>query len=209
MAHSDNNGLVLPPKLAPIQVVMIPIYKGEEELRRITERLDGIASELKARGISVKIDDRDNVRTGFKFAEYELKGVPVRLAMGPRDFTNGTIELVRRDTLHKDTVSLEGLTDRIVSLLDEIQQNIYDKALKFREGMITRVDSYDEFKRVLDEKGGFILAHWDGTPETEAKIKEETKATIRCIPVDAPEESGVDMISGKPSSRRVIFARAY
>lgn len=209
MAHSDNNGLVLPPKLAPIQVVMIPIYKGEEELRRITERLDQIAAELKARGLSVKIDDRDNVRTGFKFAEYELKGVPVRLAMGPRDFANNTIELVRRDTLEKEVVSQEGLTDRIVALMDEIQQNIYDKALKFREGMMTRVDTYDEFKRVLDEKGGFILAHWDGTPETEARIKDETKATIRCIPVDAPEEAGVDMISGKPSSRRVIFARAY
>ena len=209
MAHSDNNGLVLPPKLAPIQVVMIPIYKGEEELRRITERLDQIAAELKACGLSVKIDDRDNVRTGFKFAEYELKGVPVRLAMGPRDFANNTIELVRRDILEKEVVSQEGLTDRIVALMDEIQQNIYDKALKFREGMMTRVDTYDEFKRVLDEKGGFILAHWDGTPETEARIKDETKATIRCIPVDAPEEAGVDMISGKPSSRRVIFARAY
>ena len=209
MAHSDNNGLVLPPKLAPIQVVMIPIYKGPEELAQISSRLDEIAAELKKRGISVRIDARDNVRTGFKFAEYELKGVPVRLAMGPRDYAGGTIEVVRRDTLEKETVPQEGLADRIGKLLDEIQQNIYDKALRFREGMMTRVDTYDEFKRVLDEKGGFILAHWDGTPETEERIKNETKATIRCVPVDAPAEQGRDMISGKPSSRRVLFARSY
>ncbi len=209
MAHSDNNGLVLPPKLAPIQVVMVPIYKGEEELREITGRLDEIAAELKKRGISVKIDDRDNVRTGFKFAEYELKGVPVRLAMGPRDFAANTIEIVRRDTLAKDTISQEGIADHIEKLLEEIQQGIYDKALKFREGMITKVDTYEEFKKVLDDKGGFVLAHWDGTPETEEQIKAETKATIRCIPMDAPEENGTDMITGKPSNRRVLFARSY
>ena len=209
MAHSDNNGLVLPPKLAPIQVVMIPIYKGEEELNRVVTRLEAIASELKKRGISVKIDSRDNVRTGFKFAEYELKGVPIRLAIGQRDFTNGTIEIMRRDTLEKETISQEGIEDRIEKLLDEIQKGIYEKALKFRDSMITRVDTYEEFKKVLDSKGGFILAHWDGTPETEEKIKNETKATIRCIPVDAPEEEGRCIISGKPSHRRVIFARSY
>ena len=209
MAHSDNNGLVLPPKLAPIQVVMIPSYKGTEELERIAGQLEGLAAELKKRGISVKIDTRDNVRTGFKFAEYELKGVPVRLAMGPRDLAGSTIELSRRDTLSKETVPQEGLADRVEGLLDEIQANIYAKALRFRDSMITRVDTYDEFKRVLDEKGGFILAHWDGTPETEELIKAETKATIRCIPVDAPAEEGVCIVSGKPSHRRVLFARSY
>ena len=209
MAHSDNNGLVLPPKLAPIQVVMIPIYKGAEELEKIRTRLDEIAAELKAKGISVKIDARDNVRSGFKFAEYELKGVPVRLAIGPRDLAAGTIEVVRRDTLAKETYSQEGIADHVEKLLEDIQTNIYNKALKFREEMTTKVDTYDEFKRVLDEKGGFILAHWDGTPETEEKIKAETKATIRCIPVNAPEEDGVCIISGKPSKRRVLFARAY
>ena len=166
-------------------------------------------AELKAKGISVKIDARDNVRSGFKFAEYELKGVPVRLAMGPRDLAGDTIEIVRRDTLAKETVSQEGIVDRIEKLLVDIQDGIYNKALKFREEMTTRVDTYDEFKRVLDEKGGFILAHWDGTPETEEQIKAETKATIRCIPVDAPEEDGVCIISGKPSKRRVLFARSY
>lgn len=209
MAHSDNNGLVLPPKLAPIQVVMIPIYKGEEELTRMMERLEAIASDLRKRGISVKIDSRDNVRSGFKFAEYELKGVPVRLAMGPRDFAAGTIELVRRDTLEKTTVPQEGLGDRIEQLMTDIQAGIYDKALAFRERMTTKVDTYEEFLRVLDEKGGFILAHWDGTPETEERIKDETKATIRCIPEDAPEEDGVCMVTGRPSKRRVLFARAY
>ena len=209
MAHSDNNGLVLPPKLAPIQVVMVPIYKGAEELAAIVERMEAIAAELKAKGISVKIDDRDNVRSGFKFAEYELKGVPVRLAIGPRDLAGGTVELARRDTLTKESVPAEGIADRIERLLEEIQQGIYDKALRFRESMMTRVDTYDEFKRVLNEKGGFILAHWDGTPETEEQIKAETKATIRCIPVDAPVEEGICMISGKPSHRRVLFAKAY
>ncbi|MBQ2019607.1 MAG: proline--tRNA ligase, partial [Rikenellaceae bacterium] len=172
MAHSDNNGLVLPPKLAPIQVVMVPIYKGEEELKNVVEKLRPIAEALEAKGVSVKIDDRDNVRSGFKFAEYELKGVPVRLAMGGRDIANGTIEVARRDTLEKCTMPQEGIVDHIVALLDEIQKGIFEKALNFRNSMITRVDTWDEFCRVLDEKGGFISAHWDGTVETEVAIKE-------------------------------------
>ncbi len=209
MAHSDSNGLVLPPKLAPIQVVLVPIYKGEEELKKITERLDEIAGQLKALGVSVKVDDRDNVRSGFKFAEYELKGVPVRLVIGPRDYEGGTVEVARRDTLTKEVRPVEGLAEYVKNLLDEIQQNIFQKALKFREENTTKVDTYDEFKRVLEEKGGFLLAHWDGTPQTEERIKNDTKATIRCIPLDAPPEEGVDMISGKPSKCRVLFAKAY
>ena len=209
MTHGDDNGLVLPPKLAPIQVVLIPIYKGEEQMRQIVERLRTIAEELKSKGLSVKIDDRDNVRSGFKFAEYELKGVPVRLALGPRDLENGTIELVRRDTLEKETVPQEGLTDRVASLMDEIQQNIFRKALDYRNSMITKVDTWDEFVDVLENKGGFISAHWDGTVETEVAIKDATKATIRCIPMDAVEEEGKCVFSGKPSHRRVLFARSY
>lgn len=209
MAHSDNNGLVLPPKLAPIQVVIIPIYKNDEELAMISERVNGIKTQLIAKGISVKFDDRDNQKPGFKFAEYELKGVPIRLAMGPRDYQNGTIELARRDTLTKQVIPVDGIADTIVALLDEIQENIYQKALTFRSLNTTKVDTYEEFKKLLDEKGGFFLAHWDGTVETEQRIKEETKATIRCIPLDAPAEEGKCMYSGKPSSRRVIFARAY
>ena len=209
MAHSDNNGLVLPPKLAPIQVAMVPIYKGAEQLALMTEKMEAIAAELRARGISVKVDTRDNVRSGFKFAEYELKGVPVRLALGPRDLENGTIELARRDTLSKETVSQEGLADRIAALMDEIQANIFRKALDFRTSMITRVDTWDEFVDVLENKGGFISAHWDGTVETEVAIKEATKATIRCIPVDAEEEEGKCVFTGKPSHRRVLFARSY
>ena len=209
MAHSDNNGLVLPPKLAPIQVVMVPIYKTAEQLAEIVARFEQIAAELRAKGISVKIDDRDNVRPGFKFAEYELKGVPVRLAMGGRDMENNTVELVRRDTLEKETLSQDGLAAHIEELMAEIQQNIFRKALDYRNSMITRVDTWDEFKRVLDEKGGFISAHWDGTVETEVAIKEATKATIRCIPVDAVEEEGACVFSGKPSHRRVLFARSY
>ncbi len=209
MAHSDNNGLVLPPKLAPIQVVMIPIYKGEEERIAIAAKLRELAAPLQAKGISVKIDDRDNVRSGFKFSEYELKGVPVRLAMGPRDMAGGTVEIARRDTLTKEVVPQEGLAERIEALLTEIQAAIYDKALAFREGMVTRVDDYEEFKRLLDEKGGFLLCHWDGSPETEERIKEETKATIRCIPMDAPEEEGRCILTGRPSHRRVVFARSY
>lgn len=209
MAHSDNNGLVLPPKLAPIQVVMVPIYKGDDQLAAVVSRMREIESELKERGVSVKIDDRDNVRSGFKFAEYELKGVPVRLAIGGRDLENNTVELARRDTLTKENVSQDGLADYIVELLDRIQENIYTKALDFRTEMTTKVDSYEEFKQVLETKGGFILAHWDGTPETEELIKSQTKATIRCIPLDAPLEQGRCMVSGKPSTRRVIFAKAY
>ena len=209
MAHSDNNGLVLPPKLAPIQVVMVPIYKGEEELKNVVEKLRPIAEALEAKGVSVKIADRDNVRSGFKFAEYELKGVPVRLAMGGRDIANGTIEVARRDTLEKCTMPQEGIVEHIVALLDQIQKGIFEKALNFRNSMITRVDTWDEFCRVLDEKGGFISAHWDGTVETEVAIKEATKATIRCIPLDVEEEEGTCIFSGKPSHHRVLFARSY
>lgn len=209
MAHSDNNGLVLPPALAPIQVVMIPIYKGEQELDAMIERMEVIASALRARGISVKIDKRDNLRSGFKFAEWELKGVPVRLAMGARDVAAGTIELARRDTLTKESVPVAGLDLYIEELLNTIQQNIFQKALDFRAASTTKVDSYDEFKRVLDEKGGFVLAHWDGSVEVEERIKAETKATVRCIPLDAPDEEGTCIVSGKPSHRRVIFARSY
>ena len=209
MAHSDNNGLVLPPKLAPIQVVMVPIYKGEEQLKEMTVKMEEIASELRKRGVSVKVDTRDNVRSGFKFAEYELKGVPVRLALGPRDLQNGTIELARRDTLTKEVVPQEGLTERIVALLDEIQKNIFQKALDYRNSMITEVNTWDEFVDVLENKGGFISAHWDGTVETEVAIKEATKATIRCIPLDVKEEEGTCIYSGKPSKCRVLFARSY
>ena len=209
MAHSDNNGLVLPPALAPIQAVLVPIYKGEEQMKTIVAKLDAIAAELRARGLSVKVDARDNVRSGFKFAEYELKGVPVRLALGPRDLENGTIELMRRDTLEKEVVPQEGLIDRVAALMDEIQQGIFDRARSFRDSMITPVDTWEEFVRTLDTKGGFVAAHWDGTVETEVAIKEATKATIRCIPLDAVDEEGVCIYSGKPSHRRVLFARSY
>ncbi len=209
MAHSDNNGLVLPPKLAPIHIVMVPIYKGAEQLELMREKMEAIAAPLRAAGLTVKIDDRDNIRSGFKFAEWELKGVPVRLALGPRDLQNGTIELARRDTLTKENVSQEGLTERLVALMDEIQDNIFTKSLNYRNSMITEVNSWEEFEKVLNEKGGFISAHWDGTPETEVAIKDATKATIRCIPVDAKEEQGVCIFSGKPSNKRVLFARSY
>ncbi|MBP3440470.1 MAG: proline--tRNA ligase [Tidjanibacter sp.] len=209
MAHSDNNGLVLPPKLAPIQVVMIPIYKGDEELKKMTEELEKIATKLRAKGISVKVDNRDNVRSGFKFAEYELKGVPVRLVVGPRDLANGTVEMMRRDTLEKENVALEGIENLVEQTLEEMQKTIFEKALKFRDSMITKVDSWEEFKEVLENKGGFILAHWDGTTETEVAIKEATKATIRCIPFDTVDEEGTCVFSGKPSHRRVLFARSY
>lgn len=208
MAHSDNNGLVLPPKLAPIQVVMVPIFKTDEDYKQILDRMADMKSRLVAAGISVKIDDRDNLRSGFKFAEWELKGVPVRIAMGPRDLQNGTVEIARRDTLTKESVNQEGLENRIAALLDEIQENIYNKALKFREENTFNVDDYKTFKEKIEE-GGFLMCHWDGTTETEEKIKEETKATIRCIPIDAEEEDGFCIYSGKPSKRRVIFARAY
>ncbi len=209
MAHSDNNGLVLPPKLAPIQVVLIPIYKGEEQLADMTAKLEAIAQKMRAKGISVKVDSRDNLRVGFKFAEWELKGVPLRMAMGGRDVEAGTIEVARRDTLTKESVSVDGIENYAFDLLEEIQTNIYNKALKFREEKTTEVNSYDEFKDVLETKGGFISAHWDGTPETEEKIKAETKATIRCIPLDAKEEEGVCMITGNKSAKRVLFAKSY
>ena len=209
MAHSDNNGLVLPPKLAPIQVVMIPIYKGDEELAKMTEELEKIAAPLRAKGISVKIDNRDNVRSGFKFAEYELKGVPVRLVVGPRDLANGTVEMMRRDTLVKESVALEGIADLVEQTLEDMQKSIFDRALAFRNSMITKVDTWEEFEDVLENKGGFISAHWDGTTETEVAIKEATKATIRCIPFDSVEEEGTCVFSGKPSHRRVLFAKSY
>jgi prolyl-tRNA synthetase len=209
MTHSDDNGLVLPPKLAPLQVVIVPIYKGEEELNRVREKCAPIVRTLKEKGISVKFDDDDKNKPGWKFAEYELKGIPVRLGMGPRDCQNNTIELARRDTLFKETVPLDGITDRIEKLLVEIQHNLYQKALVLRNGGTHQVDDYESFKKILDEKGGFIYAHWDGTNETEEKIKNETKATIRCIPLDAKEENGKCMVTGKPSNKRVLFARAY
>lgn len=209
MAHSDNNGLVLPPRLAPIQVVMIPIYKGEEQLAQVTNELKQITDSLRKKGVSVKIDDRDHVRSGFKFAEYELKGVPVRLSMGPRDLENNTIELARRDTLTKEIISRDGVSDYVVDLLEEIQNSIFNKALNYRDDMITKVDSYEEFKSVLEEKGGFVSAHWDGTVETEEVIKAETKATIRCIPLDVEMEEGKCVLTGKPSAFRVLFAKSY
>jgi prolyl-tRNA synthetase len=208
MAHSDDNGLVLPPKLAPIQVVIVPIYKTPEDLAKITERVNPIVEELKAKGISVRFDDDDKQRSGWKFAEYELKGVPVRLALGARDLEANTVEIARRDTLTKESVSIEGIADRIENLLDEIQTSIYQKALNFREENTFLVDTWDEFKTQI-EKGGFLVAHWDGTAETEEAIKAETKATIRCIPFNSTEEAGTCVYSGKPSAKRVIFARAY
>ncbi|PYF72739.1 prolyl-tRNA synthetase [Pedobacter nutrimenti] len=209
MAHSDDAGLVLPPKLAPIQVVIVPIYKGEDDLKNISNFVDELIPKLKAQGISVKYDDRDTQRPGFKFAEYELKGVPVRVAIGGRDMENGTVEIARRDTKEKQTVEQQGLDVYIGQLLEEIQENIYKKAKDYREEHITEANSYEEFKTLLDTKAGFIAAHWDGTPETEQKIKEETKATIRCIPLDNKLEEGVCIYSGKPSIQRVLFARAY
>jgi prolyl-tRNA synthetase len=209
MAHSDDEGLVLPPKLAPIQVVIVPIYKGEEQLAQISERVNTLKKELEGKGISVKFDNRDTERPGFKFAEWELKGVPVRLAIGARDLENGTAEVARRDTKEKSTQQFASLADYIPALLDEIQQNIYNKALNYRETHTTRVDSYEEFKEVLESKGGFVLAHWDGTPETEERIKEETKASIRCIALNTEEEEGTDMLTGEPSRQRVYFAKAY
>ena len=208
MTHSDDNGLVLPPKLAPIQVVIIPIYKNAEQLQAIDAKANEIADKLRTMGISVKYDNADNKRPGFKFADYELKGVPVRLVMGGRDLENGTVEVMRRDTLEKETMSVENIEQVVKTLLDEIQANIFQKALKYRQEHTITVDSYDEFKEKIEE-GGFILAHWDGTTETEDRIKEETKATIRCIPFDGDTTPGVCMVTGKPSARRVLFARSY
>ncbi len=209
MTHSDDAGLVLPPKLAPIQVVIVPIYKGEEQLKTISEKVDGIVKELKLKGVSVKFDDRDTFRPGAKFAEYELKGVPVRIAMGNRDLENGTVEVARRDTFEKQTIKQDNLVSFVINLLDEIQENLYKKALNYRNTHITEVNSFEEFKDVIENKGGFVSAHWDGTVATEDKIKELTKATIRCIPNDAKDEKGICVLTGNPSNKRVLFAKAY
>lgn len=209
MTHSDDNGLVLPPNLAPIQVVIVPIYKTEEELAAITNVVDPIFTSLKGKGISVKYDDRTTHKPGFKFNEYELKGVPVRLAIGPKDLENNTIEVARRDTLTKEAVSRDGIEDFVQNLLTQIQTEMFEKALDYRNSHITKVNNFDEFKEVLDNKGGFVSAHWDGTPETEEKIKDLTKATIRCIPLDAEMEDGICVLSGQKSSKRVLFAKAY
>lgn len=208
MAHSDDNGLVLPPKIAPIQVVIVPIFKGDEQLAAISAKLKPVVEQLRQLGISVKYDDADNKRPGFKFADYELKGVPVRLAMGGRDLENNTVEIMRRDTLEKENVSFDGIVERIEKLLDDIQTNIYQKALNFRNEHIYECDNYDEFKERIKD-GGFFLCHWDGTEETEAKIKEDTQATIRCVPFMFEQTEGVDMVSGKPAKHRVIIARSY
>jgi len=209
MTHSDDNGLVLPPKLAPIQVVIVPIYKGEEQLNRISDTVNPLVKELRSKGISVKFDNRDTHKPGWKFNEYELKGVPVRIAIGNRDLENGTYEIARRDTFEKETVNASEVIDKIEFLLEDIQKNIYQKALDHRASHITEVNDFEEFKEVLETKGGFISAHWDGTIETEDKIKEITKATIRCIPIDAKEEKGTCVFSGKNSDKRVLFAKAY
>ncbi|MDR2859619.1 MAG: proline--tRNA ligase [Mediterranea sp.] len=208
MTHSDDNGLVLPPRLAPIQVVIIPIYKNDDQLSLINEKAESIAAQLKASGISVKYDNSDNKRPGFKFADYELKGVPIRLVIGGRDLENNTLEVMRRDTLEKETISCNGIETYIRQLLEDIQTNIYRKAFDYRAAHTFTVETYDEFKEQI-EKGGFILAHWDGTPETEEKVKEETKATIRCIPIEGDKTPGKCMVTGKPSAHKVIFARAY
>ena len=208
MVHSDDNGLVLPPNLAPVQVVMIPIYKNDEQLNAIREKLQPVIRELQAAGVSVKLDDSDNKRPGFKFADYELKGVPVRLAMGARDLENNTIELMRRDTLEKENVSFDNIAQHVTELLTDIQNNLFEKARRYRDAHIYECDNYDEFKTKVKD-GGFFLCHWDGTAETEAKIKEETQATIRCIPFGYEQTEGVDMVSGKPTKCRVIIARSY
>ena len=209
MAHSDNNGLVLPPRIAPLQTVIVPIFKTDEQLQLISEKAREIMTGLQNAGISVKYDDRDNLKPGFKFADYELKGVPVRIAIGPRDIENGTVELARRDTLQKETVPAQGLLERLKDLFIEIQASIYNKALNFRDDNTYKTDDWKEFTDIIENRGGFVLAHWDGTTETEEKIKEETKATIRCIPFDSTEEDGLCIYSGKPSKRRVVFARSY
>ena len=209
MSHSDDNGLVLPPKLAPIQVAIVPVFKNAEQLAMISETALAIKQALEKKGISVKYDDRDTHKPGWKFAEYEFKGVPVRVTIGPRDIEQGTVEVARRDTLEKETLQITDIETKIEHLLDQIQQNLYDRAFAFRENNTFRVDTWDEFKKVLDEKGGFISAHWDGTSETETKIKDETKATIRVIPLNNAKETGKCIYTGKPSTQRVLFARAY
>lgn len=209
MAHSDDDGLILPPKIAPVQVVIVPIYKGEEQKALIDEKVNAVVKNLKALGISVKYDDADNARPGWKFAEYEMKGVPVRIAIGARDLENNVVEVARRDTKEKNTVSMDGIENYISNLLEEIQDNLFNRAKQFRDEHITRTDNWDEFVQLLDNKGGFVSAHWDGTPETEDKIKELCKATIRCIPLNNPQEAGKCILTGKPSAQRVLFARAY
>ncbi|MBT8400469.1 MAG: proline--tRNA ligase [Rhodothermia bacterium] len=209
MTHSDDHGLVLPPRLAPTQVVLVPIFRKEEEKSLVLDAADKVRRELSERGIAVRLDDREGQRPGWKFTEHEVQGVPVRLAIGPRDVQNGTVELARRDTRTKETVAADGVVDHVAKTLEDIQQSLFDRAAEFRSEHTTTVDSYDEFKDTLESKGGFVLAHWDGTAETEARIKNETKATIRCLPLQKGDEPGVDMITGKPSSQRVYFARAY
>jgi prolyl-tRNA synthetase len=209
MAHSDDQGLILPPKIAPLQVVIVPIYKGDEQKAAIDAKVKVILQELKTSGIRVKYDDNDNNRPGWKFAEYEMKGVPVRLAIGARDLEKNVVEIARRDTKEKTVVSIDGVSQYIGSLLTEIQQNMFNKALAYRDAHITEANSWDEFEKILDGKGGFVAAHWDGTPETEDAIKEKTKATIRCIPLNNKKEAGTCILSGKPSEQRVLFARAY
>jgi len=209
MAHSDDNGLILPPKLAPIHIAIVPIYKNPEELEAISQKVEEIKSQIPDRDVVIKFDDRDTFKPGWKFAEYELKGVPIRITIGPRDLENNTVEVARRDTMEKETVGMVSIGSYCVDLLDKIQKNIYSKAFDFREANTHKADSFDEFKKILDEDGGFVLAHWDGTTETENKIKEETKATIRCIPIEGEQEEGKCIYSGNPSSNRVVFARAY
>jgi prolyl-tRNA synthetase len=209
MSHSDDKGLVLPPKLAPIQVAIVPIFKNKEQLDLISEKVLPLKKALEAKGISVKYDDRDTHKPGWKFSEYEFKGVPVRITIGPRDIKQGTVEVARRDTLEKEVYQMTDIENKVIHLLDQIQKSLYNKALDMRETNSYRVDTWNEFKRVLDTTGGFIYAHWDGTAETEEKIKEETKATIRVIPLNNPQESGKCIYTGRPSSQRVIFAQAY
>lgn len=209
MTHSDDDGLILPPRIAPLQVVIVPIYKGDEQKEQINAKVKEIMSALKAEGIRVKYDDSDNARPGWKFAEYEMKGVPVRIAIGARDLQNNVAEVARRDTKEKQTISLDTLSAHVKTLLEEIQQNLFAKAKTYRDEHITKADTWEEFERILEEKGGFISAHWDGTPETEEQIKEKTKATIRCIPLNNPKEEGKCILTGKPSKERVLFARAY
>ena len=209
MAHSDDDGLILPPRIAPMQVVIVPIYKGDDQKHQIDGRVKIIVQELKKAGIRVKYDDNDNNRPGWKFAEYEMKGVPVRIAIGARDLQNNVAEVARRDTKEKQSLSLDGIVDRVKQLLEEIQQNLYNKALDYRKEHTTKADNWEEFVKLLDEKGGFIAAHWDGTAETEEAIKEKTKATIRCIPLNNKKEEGNCILTGKPSTQRVLFARAY
>jgi prolyl-tRNA synthetase len=209
MTHSDDEGLVLPPRIAPVQVVIVPIFKGEEQKALLDEKVHAMVASFKAAGIRVKYDDSDNQRPGWKFAEYELKGVPVRIAVGPRDLENNQVEIARRDTKEKTTVSMEGITETVAQLLLDIQSNLFNRAKKYRDEHITKVDSWDDFIVTLDTKAGFVSAHWDGTPETEDKIKEMTKATIRCIPLNNEQEAGVCILTGQPSTQRVLFARAY